>query len=111
MMMLAMITIMMIMRRVSKDNLSHEDFDDGDDDEDDDLDNGLVVNSSCPSYKWTLIGGMVKSVRIQFSIFFSRKCYLKCIISSPSGQTCHAKLSALLKFAHLMEPSWEPRSM
>ena len=40
-----------------------EDDDEDDDDEDDDLDNGLVVNSSSPRDKWTLIGGMVQSVK------------------------------------------------
>ena len=32
-------------------------------DNNDYLDNGLVVNSSSPRDKWTLIGGMVQSVK------------------------------------------------
>ena len=45
------------------DDENDDDDDDNDDDDDDDLDNRLVVNSSRPSDKWTLIGGMVQSVK------------------------------------------------
>ena len=45
------------------DEYDDDNDDDDDDDEDDDLDNGLVVNSSSPRDKWTLIGGMVQSVK------------------------------------------------